>query len=199
MKRFLIITLVTVMMLSLCACGSSKKSEESSAGIANPIHECEKDELVKATGIPLDAPAGAEEVRYSYIETGGGPVSQVNFKLDGNEFCYRAQPTSATTIMSNLTDENASIENLSKALSECINIGAALSGMHYDWKSVCLIDVAERCEGIVAFNEGKQGMITWLDVVPGILYSLSINSNASQNLLMDTAEACFVPVQGNAG
>ena len=64
MKRFLIITLVTVMMLSLCACGSSKKSEESSVGIANPIHECEKDELVKDTGIPLDAPAGAEEVRY---------------------------------------------------------------------------------------------------------------------------------------
>lgn len=198
MKRFLTAAMAAVMLLSLCSCGS-KKEEEHSAGLANPVHDCTRDELLNATGIVLDAPDGAENIRYSYIDTGSEPISQVVFTLDGNEFCYRAQPTASTSIMANLTDENASLENLSKALSECTNIGAALSGMHYDWKTVCLIDVGQSCDGIVAFNEGKQGIITWLDVVPGILYSLSVNSNASQSLLMETAEACFVPVQGDVG
>ena len=198
MKKFSALFLAALLLLTLCACGN-KQEEEPFAGMPNPIHECTKNELVEATGIALDAPEGAQDVAYSYIShVTITPISQVQFKLDGKKFCYRAQPTSFTSIQANV-DENASSEDLFAAIKDCTNIGASLSGMYYNWESICLNDIAGSREAIVAFNEGKEGFISWLDVVPGILYSLSVDTKAGQDLLIDTAELCFVPTQGDVG
>lgn len=202
---------VTAIVLLFCACGkpqeTAKKPESETntetkteteakpmTGLANPLHECTRDELVQATGIPLDAPDGASEVKYFYIDSEDTPISQVTFSLNGKQYCYRAQPTAYVRIEANV-DENADEKDLMSALNDCTNIGAALSGMHYKWECASLNDIAESRDAVVAFNDGKEGFVAWLDVVPGILYSLSMNNGASQTVLTDTAELCFVPVQ----
>lgn len=196
LNSFLLIFSVTSMLL-LCSCGK-KQEPEMLAGLPNPMHECTEEELAQATGIALTAPEGASDVKYFYIDSGESAISQVIFTLDGKNYCYRAQPTSFVSIEANV-NENASVKDLSSALNDCTNIGATLSGMHYDWECVSLIDIAESRDAVVAFNEGKEGFIAWLDVVPGVLYSLSVEKGASQELLMNTAEVCFVPLQGDVG
>ena len=193
MKKIIVLVLAFAMVFTLCACGSKK-----SAGMPNPIHECSREELMEATGIVLDAPEGATDASYLYIDT-DPRISQVTFKLDGKEYCYRAQPTNALSISSSANGTDASGADLLKSLNDCTNVGAVLSGMHNEWKSAALVDLASSREGVVAFNDGKDGFIAWLDVVPGVLYSLSMDKGASQDLLMDTADACFVPLQGEVG
>ena len=195
-KTPVMILSLAAMMLTFCSCGK-KQEEKISAGMPNPIHECTKEELGKVTGIPLEAPDGASDERYCYIDPEGLAISQVSFTLDGKDWCYRAQPTSCLSIEANV-DENASVKDLAAALDDCTNIGAALSGMHYKWECVSLLDIAESRDAVAAFNEGKEGFVAWLDVVPGVLYSLSVEKGASQTLLTDTAERCFVPLQGEA-
>ena len=200
MKKIAVLALAVLMVLVLCACGSKSKTEEEPvANMVNPVHECTKEELVQATGIALDAPDGAGDVSYSYIDIAEGhPISQVNFSLDGKKYCYRAQPTEYTSISANVA-EDASSQDLFAAVNDCTNIGAALSGMHFKWECISLIDIAETRDGVVAFNTGKQGFVSWLDVVPGVLYSLSTDNGAEQDLLTDMAELCFVPLQGEVG
>lgn len=195
MKKITAMLLALVLVFGLCACGSK---EQPSASLANPVHEGTLDEVMAATGIILDVPENATEVVYAYIDA-DYPISQVTFRLDGKDYCYRAQPTSALSITDSVGDVNSDAEDLMKALSDCTNVGAVLSGMHYEWKSAALVDLESSREGVVAFNEGKEGFIAWLDVVPGVLYSLSMDNGATQDLLMTTADACFVPLQGNAG
>lgn len=196
MKKSILFLLVLSMLLGLCACGSKKPVESS--GMPNPVHECTKEELGAATGIFLDAPEGATDVSYFYIDSADAPISQVFFKLDGKEFCYRAQPTSYTSITATVSDAVVETTDLMDSLNKSTNIGASLAGMYGDWEMAALVDVAGSREGVVALNDGKAGFISWLDVVPGVLYSLSVDKKASQPLLMDTAELCFVPLQGDA-
>ena len=193
MKKTILFLLVISMLLGLCACGSKQSS-----GIPNPVHECSKEELCAATGIFLDAPEGATDVSYDYIDNADAPISQVLFKLNGKSFCYRAQPTSYTSITANVSDAVVETTDLMDSLNNSTNIGASLAGMYGDWEIAALVDVAGSREGVVALNDGKAGFISWLDVVPGVLYSLSVDKKASQPLLMDTAELCFVPLQGDA-
>lgn len=196
MKKIVSLILAAVMMLALCACGANK--EQPSAGLPNPVHECSYDELLQATGIAIDAPEGAENVAYAYIDTQPAPISQVCFTLDGMNFCYRAQPTSYVSIYANVNEDAAS-EDLAAALNDCTNIGAALAGMHYQWKCSGLYDLENGREAVFAFDEGKEGFIAWLDIAPGVLYSLSVDSKASQDVLINMAEQIFVPLQGDVG
>lgn len=199
MKKATAFILAAVMAFSLCACGQKQETEDQAAGLANPVHECDHDEMVEKTTADIDAPAGAENVRYSYIDNEGEPVAQVEFTLDGKEYCYRAQSTAITSIMSDVEgNKEATPADLMKMLADGTNVGAALSGMYYNWESGASTMVADR-DAVCGFNEGKAGFIAWLDVVPGYLYSLSMDDGCTQELLQNTAEACFVPMQGNVG
>ena len=51
------------------------------------------------------------------------------------------------------------------------------------------------CSAKLRFNAGGQGKIVWFDVVPGILYSLSMDDGASEEALLDLANELFVPAQ----
>ena len=196
MKKILTLTLALILAISLCACG---KEPAASATVANPVHEGTPEEILEATGIRLDAPEGATGAVYAWIE-GDAPISQVIFQLDGKEYCYRAQPTAVLSITASIGEDEATASDLLKTLNDGTNVGAVLAGMYYDeWKSAALVDLASSREGVVAFNDGKEGFIAWLDVVPGVLYSLSMDKGATQDLLMNTADTCFVPLQGNAG
>ena len=197
MKKFLVIMLSAMMVFAMCACGT--KEEEESTGLPNPVTECTYEELIENGFVDIKAPENAEDVQYSYIAVDGEEtIAQVTFAIDGNEFCYRAQPTGITSIMSNNDGTEVSVDKLLEALNEGTQIGAALSGLNYEWEGCATIDV-DYCNGVCAFNEGDAGFIAWLDVAPGILYSLGMNDGCTQDLLMDTADAIFVPVQGNVG
>lgn len=198
MKKLICLLLCAVLLAGLCACGS--KSQGESVALPNPMHESTKDEIMQKSAIALDAPEGATDVKYYYIdtvsETGTMPVAQVNFTLDGKAYCYRAQITSFVNIMT--TVDGKVNEDLPGTLEDCTNCGAFLSGMHYKWKSGAKTIVTNR-DAVCGINDGQEGFIAWLDIVPGILYSLSVDKGASQELLMKTAEACFVPMQGECG
>lgn len=191
--------LAGAMVFAMCACGSAEKeapASSSSAEMANPVTECTQEEALAATDIDLAAPEGAENAAWAYIETSDGNISQVKFDLDGNSFCYRAKMTSITSLFDSPA-EDAEASEVTDALSDSIAIGTELSGMNYEWTGSAST-IFENRDAVVAFNDGDAGFICWLDVVPGILYSLSVDDNASQQLLQDTAAKCFVPAQGDS-
>lgn len=196
MKKILAVILAAVMTFTMCACGT--KADENS-GITNPLTECTQEELLETTGFDLVAPDGAENISYAYIAVEEEePIAQLQFTVDGKEYCYRAQSTGATSIMNSVGDDGFYMaEDLLGALNEGVNVGAALSGLNYEWKASATIDISY-CEGVAAFNEGDAGFVAWLDVAPGVLYSLSMEDDCNQDLLMNMAESIFVPVQGDA-
>ena len=172
-KRFALICL-TLAALLLAACGASEPepTQEPAVGMPNPIHEVDRQGLVDATGIPLDAPEGAADVRFSYIElTNDNPIAQMNFTLDGAEAYLRVQATA----------ELAPID---------------ISGLYYDWTEQREVIVGS-CSGFACTN-GEAGYVTWLDVVPGIHYCLGMSEGASVTELYALADRVFVPLQGNA-
>lgn len=195
MKKFLVVVMSLMMVFTMCACGAKEESNV----VVNPVTECTYEELIEHGCVDIKAPENAEDVQYSYIEAEGlETIAQVTFSVDGNEFCYRAQPTAITSIMTNSDGTEVSLEQLQEAMNAGTQIGAALSGLNYEWECFATVDV-DYCSGICVFNKGDAGFITWLDVAPGILYSLGMNDGCAQNLLEDTAAEIFVPVQGNVG
>lgn len=195
--------MILSLMFAMTSCFDDDFEDQDLTEIANPITECKTvDELLDATGISLDAPEGAEDVIYSYIDSGvaGAPlVAQVEFTLDKNQYCYRAKETAGTSLYSAVeTDPDADEEELSEMMEETIEECGEFAGLYDDWKASASVDVALTREGVVAFNEGGSGFISWLDVAPGVLYCLSMTTNSSQDLLTQMAEKCFVPMQGDA-
>ena len=184
MKKLLVTLLAVIMAFAMCACGETAE-EEPSAGLANPVTECTAEEMLEATGFNLAAPENATDVRYFYISAEGlEPIAQVQFTVNDNEYCYRAQATAETEIM--------------KSIDTATEAGNTLSGLNYEWKAGAMVDVSY-CEGVCAFNEGSAGFVSWLDVVPGVLYSLGMNDHCTQDTLLDMAESIFVPLQGDVG
>ncbi|MDO4176207.1 MAG: hypothetical protein Q4D99_01850 [Bacillota bacterium] len=194
----LALVLAVSMSLCFCSCGDSEQAAEEETGVANPVHECESaDDIVQATGISLDAPEGATDVAYSYIDAtsdDGYPIAQVEFTLDGQEYCYRCQMTDELSLCGDDNPE-ADPDALMASLNDQINIGAELAGIYCEWESAANTMVSY-CDAVCGINEGKEGFVAWLDVVPGALYSLSMDKGANQGDLTKTAEKCFVPMQG---
>lgn len=183
MKKILVLLMAMMMTLAMCACGNDAAEETSE--VANPVHECTQQEMLEVTGMSLDAPEGATDVEYGYIENGEEPIAEVEFEFNDIDYCYRAQSTGETS--------------LGTDMSKAIETGSALAGLNYEFKAGALVDAPQGREGIYAYNEGKAGFICWLDVVPGVLYSLSVEEDASIAALLDFAETVFVPMQGEVG
>ena len=55
------------------------------------------------------------------------------------------------------------------------------------------------CVARLSYEDGGGGKIVWFDPVPGLLYSLSMNSNASAEQLTELAVQLFSPAQGDVG
>ena len=138
----------------------------------------------------------ATDVSYGYIEIKDDDdsteyIAQVCFTLDDEQYCYRAKETGEVRLVEQ--DE----ENIEEALEDAIEEGTELSGLYEKWKASATVDISER-EAVVAFNEGKSGFIVWLDVVPGVMYTLSMDDNCTQDLLSETAYRCFETIQGDS-
>lgn len=107
MKKTFAIILALIMILGLCACGSTEKGitlpattlpeapsvpEDVQAGIASPITEyASLDEINSIMGSRLSTPgvAGAEDVCYLIIDCGDYSIAEYQFKVNGNLFSER--------------------------------------------------------------------------------------------------------------
>lgn len=180
MKKFLVIMLAGIMAVTMCACG-----EKEEVSIANPVHECSKQEMLEVTGMDIDAPAGATDVEYGYIENGENPIAEVEFEINDIDYYYRAQSTAETS--------------LGGDMMAAIEAGSTLAGLNYEFKAGALVDAPQGREGVYAYNEDQAGFIAWLDVVPGVMYALAVEEDASVAALLDFSETLFVPMQGEVG
>ena len=119
------------------------------------------------------APDNAENVRVSAFEQDGLTVAETRFTLSGISYAYRTAATPEVT----LTD---------------------ISGESGEYAEHAQAQVSW-CDAQLSFTQGGSGKILWLDVVPGLVYSLSVESGASQELLSTMANTLFVPAQGDVG
>ena len=146
---------------------------------------CAKNDKQPDTGMPnpmrevsademefnVNVPKGAEDVKYFIIEDGDSKMDQVSYTLDGKDYCYRMQQT----------NEVASYD---------------MSGIYADkWETENT--KVSGCDAVV-MTSSEGSVIYWLDVVPGINYTLSCSQLLSASELSEAAAALFAPMQGEA-
>lgn len=170
-KKIFVLILSAVLMVGLFA-GCGKAKEETPVGMPNPFVEVSAEELAQVTGLVLTPPEGAEDVRFSYLNSDSDyKMAQMDFTYNGKRYTYRAEPTGELEAYD-------------------------MSGLYYSWTDVR--DVS------VLYNEAKlqlsdkAGSIYWLDIAPGINYSLGSNEPVSAEELTELAKLIYVPTQGDA-
>lgn len=117
------------------------------------------------------APENAQDVHYNAFPLDGLVVGETTFTLNGTSCAYRIAPTYATS--SDFAD---------------------ISGVDGDFAHRAEAEVGW-CPARLAWNDGGAGKVVWFDVVPGQLYSLSVDTGASQESLLDLATQLFLPAQ----
>lgn len=116
------------------------------------------------------APEGAEDVVISVFSLDSRTVAETAFTMDGARWTYRTAPGNLELVdISGLGDFSA----------------AASGSVSY-------------CDAQLSYDEGGAGKIIWFDIVPGVEYSLSVDSGADERSLLEMANALFVPMQGDA-
>ena len=130
--------------------------------------------ILRATGLDVTvAPDNAENVTYNAFRMDGLTVAETTFQIDGITYTYRMAGTSE--LRENITD---------------------ISGMAGPFEKVAAGEI-HWCKAKIIFNDNGQGKILWFDLVPGILYSVSMDSGASEEGLLNIAYSLFEPAQDN--
>ncbi len=133
-------------------------------------------EVLLVTGLDMaTAPAGAENVKYYVFQYNDLVVAETTFSYENNDYSYRL----ASTL-------------------EIAEDYADISEMNDDFAVTVPGDV-DYCSAKISYNPNNNGKIIWFDVVPGVIYSLSTENNASEEMLLRLANELFDPMQGNVG
>ena len=131
------------------------------------------DDIFSVLGRQLtQAPEGAQDIHYNAFYLDELAVGETTFTLDGVKCVYRIAPT--YEIRSDFAD---------------------ISGVEGDFDHSAEAEVGW-CPARLAWNDGGAGKVVWFDVVPGQLYSLSVEVGASRESLMGLADQLFLPAQG---
>ena len=131
--------------------------------------------ILNSTGLDVTvAPESAENVTYNAFLLGDLTVAETTFVVDGITYAYRMAATAE------IGEDFADISGMVGPFGENAE-GEVL------W-----------CSAKLGFDAGGQGRIIWFDVVPGILYSLSVENGASGEMLQDMALRLFEPAQDNS-
>lgn len=194
MKKIVLVASAAVLAFGLFALVGCGKDDEGEAGMPNPMTEVDADGLVEATGIALVAPEGATDVQYFTIDLAdGSKIGEMRFTLDGVEYAQRAKMTDLTEFpMDIISAGKASMDG------EELTYVTELSGMYYTWDSGTMQQVSYCDAQCFTNKKDKAGVIMWIDVVPGIIYSVSATDGATTEGLTAAANAAFVPMQGDA-
>lgn len=121
------------------------------------------------------APQDAENVLYNACALDGLTVGETTFDWNGVHYAYRTASTSDTS--ENFADISGTAETY-----------AFTAEGQVQW-----------CPARLSYNEGGAGKIVWFDVVPGLLYSITMDTGASESALNEIAAQLFVPAQGDVG
>ena len=131
-------------------------------------------QILESMGLDVTvAPQHATNVTYNAFLLHDLTVAETTFQIDGITYSYRMAGTTE------LIEDFRDISGLEKTFEEIV------AGEVF-W-----------CRAKINFDENGQGKILWFDLVPGILYSLSMDSGASKDTLMDMANQLFEPAQEN--
>lgn len=121
------------------------------------------------------APEQAKDVIYNAFALDGLTVGETAFVLNGIHYSYR--------------------------MAETWEVGqdfADISGMDGSFQNEADVEVAW-CPARLSYDDGGAGKIVWFDVVPGLLYSLSMDREASEEALLEMVNQLFAPAQGDVG
>ena len=167
-----------LMLASVCVifcasgCSSQKKknglpeADGTALGIANPVVQSNPEEILEVLGIRFNEPEGASGVRYSII---GGKTAQMDFVWNGVECTARISGEPSFT---------------------------DISGMYFSWKSEISTKIG-RCAATVKLAEAggsTTGVCLWYDIVPGLMCSVSMKNDATQELLEAIARQVYTIV-----
>lgn len=133
-------------------------------------------QIVESLGYEMAvAPDGATDVTYNACALDGLTVAETGFTFGGVRYAYRTASTSE--VDSDFAD-----------ISGITDDGDVSASAEVSW-----------CPARLYYTESGAGRIVWFDVVPGLLYSLSMDSGASEAALTGMAASLFVPAQGDVG
>ena len=141
-------------------------------GMPNPIRESTAEDILNTLGVTFSLPEGAENVQYSVI---GDSLAQMDFVWNNAECTARAEPSGETSLKD-------------------------ISGFYYNWKNSAELKVGyneAKANWTKDENGNSVGICIWWDAAPGIMYSVSMKSNANAENLKKLANAVYVQMQGN--
>ena len=131
-------------------------------------------QILRATGLDVTvAPDNAESITYNAFRIDGLTVAETTFQIDGITYTYRMAGT--VELLDNFTD---------------------ISGLDRTFDGIAAGEVYW-CRAKICFNDGQEGKILWFDLVPGILYSMTMDRGASEEALLEMANSLFEPAQDN--
>lgn len=120
------------------------------------------------------APEGAADVTYRALQQDGLVIAETGFTCDGSRCAFRVAST--YEIEENFADiSGVELEGESKAAE----IG---------W-----------CAARVIVDANGHGTVCWFDIAPGLLYSLEMESGATESGLLALAGQLYAPAQDDVG
>lgn len=170
--RKLYCLLASAAMLLLSACGGAAESAVYT-NTGNPLRSVTAEVLENELGVTFSLPQDAEEVQYTII-SGDEPIAEMRFTRAGTECCCRVQS-------SDIPDDEL----------------PDISGMYYEWTRKASALVGYNA-AVLTWNEGAEGVIRWYDYAPGLLYSVSLSTGATQAALEELAAEVYLPAQGES-
>lgn len=120
------------------------------------------------------APDGAENTAFRALMLGDLHVGETTFVLDGVTYAYRI---AATNVVETDFADISGVEDFAE-------------------KSVGEI---RWCSARLSFDENAAGKIVWFDPAPGLLYSLYMETDATEQALLDMANMLYTPAQDDVG
>ena len=131
--------------------------------------------IMQTLGYDVDvAPEGASDAVYSAEPRDGLAVASCAFTLDGVRWTYSMAATGQVELP---------FQDISGLPDYAVTEDAKIL-----W-----------CPAVISYDESGAGKITWFDAAPGLVYSLSADSGASRDALLDMVNRLFTPAQGEVG
>ena len=166
MKKIIALVMAAVMILSMTVYGTA--APENVTLINDAKYDMDAQALLEATGMSLsELEAIADDIRYNGIALSTDPIAEAEFVINGYHMRLRVKPI------------------LEVRLEEAEDI----SGLYYEWKEVRETEVSY-CSAILRSCDNITSVL-WLNIVPGILYSLSSEDNVPMEEMNEIAAAVF--------
>ena len=167
MRKIIMFLLISTLLVISFGCASDV-SEDQSSELPNPIRQSSYDEILETLGMTLKVPEDAENVIYQIIDVEEEtPIAEVKFRKGQTNCTYRVRST-------------AEPEDI--------------TGAYYDWTVTKEIEISY-CSGEISYIEGKEGICLWYDTVPGLMYSIFVDMDASEDLLLEIANDVYIPAE----